>query len=149
MQLTYPAPLLHYYLPFFSLLEVWSPFASSWELRACISSVGDEEQGEKQAWRLQWKFEQTVQYPFTCYCNTLCHIFLLPTWNQLRAKWGKAGVANGLLAGFNKAVILVAASSCILLHCFKSISETQHPAAVSSWLASRQDLPLHPNTMSH
>ena len=75
---------------------------------------GDPEQDEKQAWRLQWKLEQIVQYHFTRYCIPLCHIFSVADRNQLRAERKKAGVANGLLAGFNKAATPV--ESRFLLH---------------------------------
>lgn len=74
----------------------------------------DPEQDEKQAWRLQWKLEQIVQYHFTHDCIPLCHIFSVTDRNQLRAECEKAGVANGLLAGLDKAVTPV--ESRLLLH---------------------------------
>lgn len=96
------------------LLEARKPLGSPQELHACISSGGDPEQDEKQAWRLWWELEQIVQSHFTFSCIPCCHIFLLPTRNQLWAERGKARAASALLAGVNKAATL--AKGHLVLH---------------------------------
>lgn len=96
------------------LLEARKTLGSPQELHACISSGGDPEQDEKQTWRLWWELEQIVQSHFTCSCIPCCHIFLLPTRNQLWAERGKARAASALLAGVNKAATL--AKGRLVLH---------------------------------
>ena len=88
----YPSAVLD--LPFFLLLEAWSPWKSMGTL--CLHQLrGDPEQDEKQAWRLQWKLEQIVQYHFTHYSIPLCHIFFCyrqksakgRVWESWCSKW--------------------------------------------------------------